>query len=106
MALLRKTYGKDHVRVMRIGRNGERHEVRELSVRAMLTGDFDSAFTHADNSTSVATDTVKNVINVVARENLALGTELFCAAVAQKLLEPIRTSTARLSPHTKPNGHA
>ncbi len=87
MALLHKTYGKDHVRVMRIGRNGDRHEVRELTVRAMLTGNFDGAFTHADNATSVSTDTVKNVINVVARENLALGTELFCAAVAKRLLE-------------------
>ena len=87
MALLQKTYGKDHVRVMRIDRKPERHEVRELTVRAMLTGNFDTAFTRADNSTSVATDTVKNVINVVARENLALGTELFCAAVARKLLD-------------------
>jgi urate oxidase len=86
MALLQKTYGKDHVRVMRIDRKPDRHEVRELTVRAMLTGSFDAAFTHADNSTSVATDTVKNIINVVARENIDLGTELFCAAVADKLL--------------------
>jgi urate oxidase len=54
MALLHKTYGKDHVRVMRINRKPERHEVRELTVRAMLTGNFDTAFTSADNSTSVA----------------------------------------------------
>ncbi len=87
MALLHKTYGKDHVRVMRIDRKPDRHEVRELTVRAMLTGRFDGAFTEADNSTSVATDTVKNVINVVARENLGLGNELFCAAVARKLLD-------------------
>jgi urate oxidase len=87
MALLHKTYGKDLVRVMRINRQDNRHEVRELTVRAMVTGTFDGAFTHADNSTSVATDTVKNIINVVARENLAAGTELFCAAVAQRLLD-------------------
>jgi urate oxidase len=86
MALLQKTYGKDQVRVMRIDRKPDRHEVRELTVRAMLTGRFDGAFTGADNSTSVATDTVKNIINVVARENISLGTELFCAAVAHKLL--------------------
>ena len=87
MTLLHKTYGKDRVRVMRVDRKQDRHEVRELTVRAMLTGGFDGAFTEADNSTSVATDTVKNVINVVARENIALGTELFCAAVARKLLD-------------------
>lgn len=87
MTLLHKTYGKSRVRVMRVHRKGDWHEVRELTVRAMLTGTFDGAFTHADNATSVATDTVKNVINVVARENMTLGTELFCAAVAQRLLE-------------------
>ena len=87
MPLLHKTYGKDRVRVMRIERKPDRHEVRELTVRAMLTGRFDGAFTVADNSTSVATDTVKNIINIVARENISLGTELFCSAVARKLLE-------------------
>lgn len=87
MALLHKTYGKDRVRVMRIDRRADRHEVRELTVRAMLTGGFDGAFTEGDNATSVSTDTVKNVVNVVARENIALGTELFCIAVAQRLLD-------------------
>lgn len=87
MALLQKTYGKDHVRVMRIDRNRDRHEVRELTIRAMLTGNFDGAYTHGDNSTLVATDTVKNVVNVVARENLTLGTEQFCGAVAERLLD-------------------
>ncbi len=117
MALLHKTYGKDGVRVMRIDRSGERHEVRELTVRAMLTGNFDPAFTHADNSTSVSTDTVKNVVNVVARENLALGTELFCAAVATRLLESYagvesatvtahETKWARLSVDGTPHAHS
>ncbi len=100
MALLQKTYGKDRVRVMRINRQHDRHEVRELTVRAMMTGDFDDAFTHADNTTSVATDTVKNIINVVAHENLTLGTELFCAAVAQKLLDTYkRVRTATVTGH-------
>ncbi len=117
MALLHKTYGKDHVRVMRIDRKPERHDVRELTVRAMVTGDFESAFTSADNSTSVATDTVKNVVNVVARENLSLGTELFCAAVAKKLLDSYpqvdsatvtahETKWARLAVDGVPHAHS
>jgi hypothetical protein len=31
--------------------------------------------------------TIKNVVNIVARENLALGNEEFCRAVAQRLLD-------------------
>jgi len=87
MALLQKTYGKDGVRVMRLDRGSDQIGVRELTVRAMVAGDFAKAFTHHDNSTSVATDTVKNIVNIVARENLSAETEAFCAAVARKLLD-------------------
>jgi urate oxidase len=87
MALVSKTYGKGRVRVMRVHRDGDRQEVRELTVQAMLEGDFDRAFTHADNSTSLCTDTMKNVVNIVAREELTAGPEDFCKAVAKRLLE-------------------
>src|SRR5438105_15308666 len=69
---------------MRIHRDGDRHEVSQLSVKAMIEGDFARAYTHADNSTSVATDTIKNIVNVVARENTALTTEEFCQALAKR----------------------
>jgi urate oxidase len=87
MALVSKTYGKSGVRVMRVSRAGARQEVRELTVQAMLEGDFDRAFTHADNSTSLCTDTMKNVVNIVAREELTAGPEDFGVAVAKRLLE-------------------
>ncbi len=86
MALLRKTYGKARVRVMRVNRATSRHEVRELSIKAMLEGGFGPAFTDADNSTSLCTDTVKNIVNVVARENIALDAEDFCKTVAERFL--------------------
>ena len=81
MTLLHKTYGKGRVRVMRVHAEGERREVRELTVKAMLTGGFEIAYTQADNSTSVSTDTIKNLVNVVARENLTAGSEAFCLAL-------------------------
>lgn len=86
MALVNHTYGKGRVRVMRIHRDGARHEPRELTVHAMVKGDFSRAFTNADNSNCISTDTIKNVVNVVARENLALDNEPFCVALAQKFL--------------------
>ena len=87
MTLLSSTYGKGRVRVMRVAGEGAHRDVRELEIRAMLTGDIDRAFTAADNSTTVSTDTVKNVVNIVARENLEAGAELFCRAVAERLLD-------------------
>jgi len=52
MTLLSSTYGKSRVRVMRLWGEGDRREVRELTVRAMLTGDIARAYTAGDNSTS------------------------------------------------------
>ena len=70
MKLLNSTYGKGRVRVMRLSGEGQNREVRELTVLAMLAGDIAQAYTQADNSTTVSTDTIKNVVNVVAREEL------------------------------------
>src|SRR6202163_3747803 len=70
--LIKNRYGKGRVRVMRIHRDGDRHEVSQLNVKAMVEGDFARAYTHADNATSVSTDTIKNVVNIVARQNTGL----------------------------------
>jgi urate oxidase len=87
MALVSNTYGKGRVRVMRIKKDGPMQEVRELNVKAMLTGDFAAAFTDHDNSKAVSTDTVKNVVNIVAHENLGLDTEEFGKALAARFLD-------------------
>ena len=72
---------------MRIHRDGDRHEVSQLNIKAMIEGDFARAYTHADISTSVATDTIKNVINIVARENTGLCAEEFCEVLAKRYLD-------------------
>ena len=100
MTLIANTYGKGRVRVMRVNRAGDRCEVRELDVQAMLTGDFARVYTHADNATALCTDTVKNVVNIVARENLAADAETFCDKVAQRLLDKYpQVSTATVTAH-------
>jgi urate oxidase len=85
--LISNRYGKGRVRVMRIHRDGDRHEVSQLTVKAMMEGDFAAAYTEADNSTAISTDTIKNVVNVVARENTGLCTEEFCEVLAKKYLD-------------------
>lgn len=87
MKLLRNRYGKARVRVMKILRNGETHTVREIDVTALLEGDFDAAYTDGDNSKVVATDTIKNTINVLAKEHLGEQVEPFAVAVAQHFLQ-------------------
>jgi urate oxidase len=115
--LIKNRYGKGRVRVMRIHRDGERHEVSQLNVKAMIEGDFARAYTHADNSTSVSTDTIKNVVNVVARENTGLSSEEFCQVLVKKFLDTYpqiaavaitahETKWVRLSFGGKPHPHS
>ena len=86
MPLIQNTYGKGRVRVMRVHR-GDRHEVRELTVETMLDGDFAAAYTEGDNRAVVATDTIKNIAYIVARENMTAGPEQFGEALAARFLQ-------------------
>jgi len=115
--LIKNRYGKGRVRVMRIHRDGDRHEVSQLNVKAMIEGDFARAYTQGDNSTSVSTDTIKNVVNVVARENTSLSPEVFCQVLAKKFLDTYpqvasveitshETKWERLSFGGKPHPHS
>ena len=87
MPLIAQSYGKGRIRVMRVARDGERNEVRELTVEAMLEGGFDAAYTDGDNRAVVATDTIKNIAYIVARENLTACAEDYAAKLAARFLE-------------------
>ena len=117
MPLIKNRYGKGSVRVMRIHRDGDRHEVSQLNIKAMVEGDFARTYTHADNSNTISTDTIKNIVNVVARENTALCTEEFCQVLAQRYLDTYpqiasvaitahETKWSRLSFGGKPHPHS
>ena len=103
MPLIKNRYGKGRVRVMRIHRDGERQEVSQLNIKAMVEGDFARTYTHADNALTVSTDTIKNIVNVIARENTALAPEEFCQVLANKYLDtyPQVSSVAITSHETK-----
>jgi urate oxidase len=87
MALTASRYGKERIRVMRLTRDGDHHTPRELTLSVMMTGDFDGAWIAGDNRACIATDSVKNIVNVTAARNVSLDTEAFVAAVAQVLLD-------------------
>jgi urate oxidase len=86
MTLSANRYGKARVRIMRVDRASPIHNVSELSVTCMLHGDFDASYTSADNRKVVATDSIKNIINITAREYVAVSPESYCAALAETFL--------------------
>ncbi|KAH9461079.1 hypothetical protein MJO28_009772 [Puccinia striiformis f. sp. tritici] len=65
--LVSARYGKENVRVFRVVKTGTWHEVVEYTVSVLLEGQIESSFTKADNSVVVATDSMKNTINVFAK---------------------------------------
>ena len=86
-------YGKSHVRVSKVRRprtgpaNRERHELVEASVDILLSGDFETAHTEADNTLVVATDTCKNTVYVLAKDHDLETPESFALALASHFLE-------------------
>ena len=79
-------YGKARVRVLKILRAGPVHTLKDLEVAAYLKGDFESSYTSGDNTKVVATDTIKNTINVFAHQHLGPEIERFALILGEHFL--------------------
>ena len=96
MAFVRQRYGKANVRVLRVQRV-DSHQVRESRVTIILDGEFSRAYTDADNASVVATDTMKNLVNVLALKHLDATNESFALTIAECFLDRYRqVSEARV----------
>src|SRR3712207_7333774 len=99
MKLVSNRYGKARVRVLKIVRDGATHTIKEIDVKAMLEGDFAASYTSADNSKVVATDTIKNTVNVLAKEHLGEEIERFGVSLGEHFLqryEQVESATAEI----------
>ncbi|HTV60067.1 MAG TPA: urate oxidase [Verrucomicrobiae bacterium] len=61
-------YGKSRVRLLRVSRHADHHEIRELAIQILFEGDFDTAHTRGDNRKILPTDTMKNTVYALARQ--------------------------------------
>jgi urate oxidase len=87
MKLIQQNYGKAAVRILKVLRAGKKHSVKELEVQVMLQGDFQAAYTKGDNRLVVATDSMKNIVNVLAKQKLGLETETFGVLLGRHFLK-------------------
>jgi urate oxidase len=62
-------YGKDKVRVFRVVRDATSkvHDVVEYNVTVLVEGAIETSYTQADNTVVVATDSMKNIVNYLAK---------------------------------------
>lgn len=64
-----RRYGKNFVRLLHVKREGKRHTVRELEVSTNLTLNDTRDFVFGDNSQIIATDSQKNTVYILAKQN-------------------------------------
>ena len=88
--LTHNSYGKQSVRVSKIKRHADdasKHEWIEATVDIMLEGDLADAYTKGDNSSIVATDTCKNTVYVLAKDDPFDCIESFGVTLAEHFLK-------------------
>jgi urate oxidase len=79
-------YGKAQTHLVRIHRDGEVHELRDLTVSVALAGELEAVHLEGDNSAVLATDTQKNTVYAFAREYPVGTPEEFAARLARHFL--------------------
>jgi len=79
-------YGKSRVRLMRVTKHQDHHDLDEWTVQVLLTGDFETVHTLGDNSSVLPTDTMKNTVYSVARDSKAESMEDYAKELVDFLL--------------------
>lgn len=67
--LSRTSYGKSAVRVMKLVKHPDWHEIKEVEVCTLFEGEFEDAHTKGDNSNVLPTDTQKNTVFALAKDH-------------------------------------
>lgn len=99
-AMVHNSYGKSRVRLTKVKRHPDRHELKEVCVDIQLEGEFEASFTDGDNSRVIATDSMKNTVYVLAANHAIPDIETFGKDLTSHFLEQydqVRSATAQLS---------
>jgi urate oxidase len=67
VSLHTSAYGKSGVRIVKVARHGDRHDIKDLTVAIQFGGSFERVHTEGDNSTVLPTDTMKNTVYAIAK---------------------------------------
>ena len=81
------SYGKSAIRLVRVDRHVTPHRVRDLTIEIRLDGEFASSYRDGDNSTVIATDTMKNTAYALAGEHLTGSIEEYALALGRHFAE-------------------
>lgn len=82
-------YGKTRVRMVKVLRHGERHELRDITAHITLEGDFVRSYTEADNSIVLPTDTMKNTVYALGKDHPLDTVESFALHLGRHFVETV-----------------
>jgi urate oxidase len=89
-------YGKSENRVVRVYRDTDRHEIRDLNVSTWLRGDFVEAHITGDQANVLPTDTQKNTAFAYAKEHGVTSPEDYAVALGRHFLDAAPAATEAL----------
>jgi urate oxidase len=99
-------YGKSRVRLVKVrrprgagasGADNVPHEIIDLTIDVQLEGAFERVYVEGDNSPCVATDTMKNTVYALARQDQIDHVETFAGRLAAHFLDAPAVTRARVS---------
>jgi urate oxidase len=84
--LTENNYGKSGIRLVKVIRREESHELRDVTVAVRLEGRFEAAHVSGDNADVLPTDTMKNAVYALARDCFDGSIEAFGLALCDHFL--------------------
>jgi urate oxidase len=103
-ALAWNRYGKSRIRLVKVRRTRDLHELVDLTIDVQLEGAFEAVYVEGDNAPCVATDTMKNTVYAMARQDPIDHVETFAAKLADHFLRKPAVSRVRISAVEQPWG--
>ena len=85
--LAETAYGKSSVRLVKVSRHGDRHDLKDLTIAIRFEGEYDQSYTHGDNRDVLPTDTMKNTVYALAATHPVDEPETFGRVLAEHFLE-------------------
>jgi urate oxidase len=87
MPLSETSYGKSRIRLVRITRHGDRHQLRDFTVAVAFEGRYDTSYTDGDNRDVLPTDTMKNTVYALAARDGVGEPEAFGMALGRHFID-------------------
>jgi urate oxidase len=100
-------YGKSCVRLVKVTRpaagvEGDPHRIADLTLDVQLEGEFDAVYVEGDNASCLATDTMKNTVYALARQDPIAHVEAFALRLADHFIEKPNISSVRIGATEQP----